>query len=93
MTPKISLAPLLSLLLLLIPLIAMQFSDQVNWSFLDFIIMGVLLLSVSFGIQFILRRHGTTQTAVVFIAIAVLAFLLLWAELAVGVFGTSIAGS
>ena len=93
MTRKNSLIPLLSLLLLLIPLIAMQFTDQVYWTALDFVIMGVLLLAVSFGIQFILKRQAITPKGLGLIALVVLSFLLLWVELAVGIFGSPIAGS
>ena len=31
--------------LLLIPLIAMQFTKEVNWTFSDFLMMGILLSS------------------------------------------------
>ena len=31
-------------ILLLIPFIAMQFTDKVSWTILDFVVMGILLL-------------------------------------------------
>ena len=80
-------------LLLLIPFIAMQFSSEVIWSLTDFIIMGILLLSVGLGIEFILRKIKHSQYRIAFIIGAILLFLLIWAELAVGVFGTPFAGS
>jgi len=41
------------LLLLGIPALAMIWTDQVNWSLLDFWIMGVLLLALSATIRLI----------------------------------------
>ena len=80
-------------LLLAIPFLAMQFSSEVMWSLTDFIIMGILLLSVGLGIEFILRKIKHPQYRIAFIIGAILLFLLIWAELAVGVFGTPFAGS
>jgi hypothetical protein len=93
MTRKITLLPIAMLSLLLIPLAAMQFSDQVNWSAGDFVVMGLLLLLLGFGLRYILRRAGSAQTKIALIALSILAFLLIWAELAVGIFGTPFAGS
>ena len=42
--------------LLLIPLIAMQFTDEVIWTGIDFIIMGILLLSVGILCEIVLRK-------------------------------------
>ena len=36
------------MVLLLVPLVAMQFTDEVNWGPLDFVVAGVLLLSTGF---------------------------------------------
>ena len=44
------------LLLLVIPLIGMCITEEINWSPFDFIIMGVLILSVSIGINFTLNK-------------------------------------
>ena len=50
--------------ILLVPLVAMRFSAEVNWGVLDFAVAGLLL-----------------------------ALILVWAEPAVGIFGSPIAGS
>ncbi len=79
--------------LLLIPLIAMQFTDEVNWSAGDFVIMGGLLLSVAFACEFVLRKVKTTQSKILLCGAVLFVFFLIWAELAVGIFGTPFAGS
>ncbi|WP_218917218.1 permease prefix domain 2-containing transporter [Niabella ginsenosidivorans] len=79
--------------LLLIPLMAMQFSTGVDWKILDFVIMGVLLLGTGLLCEFVLRKVKSTKGRIIFCGIVLLAFLLVWAELAVGIFGTPFAGS
>ena len=80
-------------LLLLIPLIGMQFSSEVNWSFFDFLVMGVLLLGVGLMFEIVLRKVPKKDNRIALIAIILIVFLLVWAELAVGIFGTPFAGS
>lgn len=80
-------------LLLLVPLIAMQFTDQVNWSPADFMIGGVLLLGTGLMCELVIRKARTRKARITICAIIVVAFLLLWIEMAVGIFGTPIAGS
>jgi len=80
-------------LLLLIPLIAMQFTDQVNWSFFDFIVMGILLLSTGLSMELVLRNVKKNRQRIILFMAIVAIFILIWAELAVGIFGTSFAGS
>ena len=79
--------------LLLIPLIAMQFTIEVNWNFADFFIDAILLFSLAFSIDFIFRKVKSKSHKILIIASFLIAFLLLWAELAVGIFGTPFAGS
>ena len=71
----------------------MQFSDQVNWSLGDFVVMGLLLLVVGIGMSLIVRRTSSFQNRAAYILVLILAFLLIWAELAVGIFGSPLAGS
>jgi len=81
------------LFLLVIPLIGMVINDEINWSAFDFIIMGSLLISLSFGINFVSNRVKNLKNRFFFIGILVFIFLLIWAELAVGIFGTPFAGN
>lgn len=80
-------------ILLLIPLIAMQFDTGVDWDLRDFIIMGILLLATGIGIEFVLRKIVSARKRLIAVGVILLLFFLIWAELAVGVFGTPFAGS
>jgi hypothetical protein len=81
------------LLLLLFPLIGMFFSNEINWSFFDFIGMGILILSMSFGIKQVLKTTKNLSYRIFVIGVILFLFLLVWAELSVGIFGTPFAGS
>lgn len=72
--------------LLLIPFIAMQFTNEVAWTASDFLIMGALLLSVGFLVELAIRYVSKMEYRVVAILAILGLFLLIWAELAVGVF-------
>ena len=72
--------------ILFIPFIAMKFSNEVNWTGSDFLIMGILLLGTGLICEFILRKVKKTKDRLVFCGIVLLLFLLVWAELAVGLF-------
>lgn len=74
-----------SLMLLIIPLIAMPFSNQVDWTGSDFIIAGLLLLVAAFAIEVVLRLFKKKRYQVAIIAVLIFVFLFIWAELAVGV--------
>ena len=79
--------------ILLIPLIAMQFTDEVNWQLTDFVIFGVLLFGVGILIEISLKNLKTSKFKTPIIIAIVILFLLIWAELGVGIFGTPFAGS
>jgi len=80
-------------LLLLIPLIAMQFTDEVNWTLPDFIAAAVLLPGTGLLCEFVLKKVKKTKYRIAICLAILAALLLIWAELAVGIFGTPFAGS
>lgn len=72
-------------LILSIPLIAMQFTSEVDWGSEDFIIMGILLFGMGFlfvHVARVISRKYIVLTGVAFVA----ALFYIWAELAVGIF-------
>lgn len=72
-------------LILLVPLIAMQFTSEVNWDTTDFIVMACLLMGT--GSLFVLAaRKLNPRRRLVAGILFVFAFLYIWAELAVGIF-------
>ena len=78
--------------LLLTPLIAMQFTDQVNWSSFDFVVAGVLLLGTGLLCEVVMRKVKKTNNRIAICAVLLAALVLIWLELAVGIFGTPFAG-
>ena len=73
--------------LLLLPLLAMQVSDEVQWGPLDFVVMGALLFGTALAFDLAVRRSGSwTYRLAAGVALAA-AFLLIWINLAVGIIG------
>ena len=74
--------------ILLLPLVAMQFTDEVNWDAADFVIAGVLLVGVGVPYELVVRKTGdTAYRAGAGIALAA-ALLLVWVNGAVGIIGS-----
>ncbi len=84
---------LITFLLLLIPFIAMQFSSEVNWTFFDFAVACVLLLVTGILLDFAFRKIARQKYRIIIVLAVILVFLLIWAELAVGIFGTPFGGN
>jgi|TARA_B100001094_G_scaffold292982_1_gene312556 branched-subunit amino acid permease len=81
------------LFLLIIPLLGMLITDEFDWTIFDFIIMGIILLLLGIGINFISNQKKSIQSKTIYIGLLISMFLIIWAELAVGVFGSPFAGS
>lgn len=79
---------LITIAILFIPLIAMQFTNEVNWTFFDFIAMGTLLFGAGITYEFFASRSGSLA----FKGAAALAvgtcLILTWINLAVGIIGS-----
>ena len=76
---------LLTVVILLIPATVMQFTDEVDWGLLDFVVMGVLVFGTT-SVAVLLWRNTRTQYRIPLIIGVVVFTLYVWAELAVGVF-------
>lgn len=79
---------IVTVLLLLIPLGAMQFSSGVDWDETDFIVMGILIFATGFSYKLITMKSGNfmykTAVGLAFLT----GFLLVWINLAVGIIGS-----
>ena len=79
--------------ILLIPFIAMQFTNEVKWSVFDFAVAAALLVGVGLACELVLRKVTITKYRIAICATLLIALVLIWAELAVGIFGSPLAGS
>jgi hypothetical protein len=74
--------------ILLVPLVAMQFTDEVSWDETDFIVMGALLFGSGLMYELLARRSvAIVYRSAAGIAVAT-ALLLVWMNLAVGLIGS-----
>lgn len=77
---------LVAAFILLIPLVAMQFTDEVNWELSDFVIIGTLLLGTGLTYELVARKMENTAHRIVLGTVLLALLLYIWAELAVGIF-------
>ena len=80
-------------IILLIPLVAMQFTEEVNWTTSDFVFGGIILLVFGVLIDIVLQLLSKSKYKVVIIIAIVILLALIWMELAVGLFETPFAGN
>ena len=78
--------------LLLIPLIAMQFTDEVNWASFDFVVAGALLLGTGLIFNLVIREIKNIKYRLAISVALVIVLLFIWTELAVGILGTPLSG-
>ena len=73
--------------LLLLPLVAMQFTREVNWTGSDFMVFGVMLLLACGTFELGLRMSDKRAYRAGMGLAALTGFLLVWIDLAVGIIG------
>ena len=73
--------------MLLVPLIAMQFTDEVNWGVADFVIFGALLFGVGITYELAVRKTGNAAFKAAVGLALLAAFLQFWINGAVGILG------
>lgn len=75
-------------LVLLLPALAMQFTEKVDWDLADFVIFGAMLVGAcgTYELASRLTRNSAYRAAVGVALVA--AFILVWMSLAVGIIGT-----
>jgi hypothetical protein len=74
--------------ILAVPLVGMQFSDEVDWSLFDFVVAGALLFGAGLTFELVIRRSRNVAYRVATGMACVTALLLIWITLAVGVIGS-----
>jgi hypothetical protein len=72
--------------ILLIPLVAMQFTDAVVWDFMDFVVTGMLLFGAGLVFELTTRNIRNKKYKVLIGIALASAVIVIWIELAVGIF-------
>jgi hypothetical protein len=67
--------------LLLIPFFAMRFTDEVNWTPMDFGVMGTMLLITGLAIEFALRAVKVTWLKAAAVLGILFGFVMVWGAL------------
>ena len=79
---------LVTALLLLVPLLAMQFTREVNWSPMDFAVAGALLFVAGMAWPLLSARSANRAYRLAAAIAVATALLLAWGNLAVGLIGS-----
>lgn len=87
LTKSIIVVAVITVILLIIPLVAMQFTTDVNWSVSDFIIMGGLIFGTGVSFVFVMKYAINFVYRIAMLGAFGTTFLLVWANLAVGLIG------
>ena len=85
---KIVRIAIVTLVILLLPLIIMQFTDEVDWGLADFAVAGALLIGSGITYELISGKvNNIVYRAAVGLAVLT-AFILIWVNFAVGIIGS-----
>jgi hypothetical protein len=76
----------LAVMLLLAPLLAMRVSNTVQWDAADFAMLAAMLLVAGAALEIAMRVYTDRRARIAAAAGILLAFVLVWADAAVGIF-------
>lgn len=88
LSKKILLLTGVTLSLLLIPFITMQFTDEVVWSLSDFVLAGILLFGTGLSYLIVTLKAGSNTYKIAAGLALGSGLFLIWANLAVGLIGS-----
>ena len=74
-------------------LLLINFIAKAPWSLFDYVAAGVLLLGAGLMFEFVMRMVKNTKYRITLFVALLAAFLLIWIEISVGLFGTPFAGN
>ncbi len=77
---------LVTTVILMIPLVAMQFTDKVSWTLGDFVVAAALLLTAGMAMVIGGLSVHSKAARIGVITVVALVLAIVWAELAVGIF-------
>jgi hypothetical protein len=77
-----------TIFLLLIPLLAMQFSEEVVWTLTDFLVAGTLLFGTGLTYKLTTRKSAEITYRIAIGLALFTGLLLIWINLAVGIIGS-----
>jgi hypothetical protein len=83
---RVTLILLLCAGILLVPLIAMQFTTEVDWTLQDFLVAAILLFGAGIGIELTLGFFKTRASRIIVMMLILIGVLSLWIQLAIGFF-------
>jgi hypothetical protein len=78
--------------LLLLPLVGDLVSSEVHWSLFDYSVMALLLTVTGLIAILVYNRFKNSKLKFLYYVVIALIFVLIYIELAVGLFGSPIAG-
>lgn len=80
-------------LLMVAAFVANNFAEGFNWTGSDFLIAAVLLFGTASFIYMIVNSNLSVREKIMISIVIVLILMVIWVEMAVGLFGSPIAGS
>ncbi len=70
--------------LFLVPLLVMQFTAEIQWDSADFAMFGAMILAAGLALELSLRILHARKARLLVITFIAAAFLMIWADAAVG---------